>query len=181
MIHENLGIPDLSREESPEIFFRLFSQVTGMQKGEGFKPKPDPTNLAEEATVIGAVIIGSSVREGSKPKDLDVLLVVKDSKMPIYYGLCSPELNRYRARIQHDFDRSYNLERGIFTKSTWGQSRLDIIQLFHYECEPVCAFATGALRRNKNVLVFAFLPKVAKLIAQKVTRVLDASIIPSLV
>lgn len=164
------GVAELSREESPEIFFRLFSQATGMQKGEDFEPKPDPTGLAKEATVVGAVVVGSSVREGSRPKDLDILLVVGDSEMTSF----DRRLNEYMAHIACDFDIAYSKEKGVMVETgRGGQNRLDVVGFFHYECEPtdeLCAFATGALRRNKGVLVFALTPEVVKVISQKVAK-----------
>ena len=98
---------DSIREPSPDIFLRVLSIATGMKRLSEFKNGASdrrPTKKARKGGVVGVVIIGSVTNPHSRPKDIDILTIVKD--MP------NSVTRNYSEALEARFDKVLSQEKG---------------------------------------------------------------------
>lgn len=160
----NLEMRELRREKSPQRFFNLFSQISGMQiRGMFHDGDVERPTIARLARVVGAVVVGSSTKPGSLPKDLDLLFVVDE-----FPGGALPD---YIDELKTEFDLRFTLANGVLIPDffTIEHGRLDIFDYINTTLTSGGPFSERAINEAGEVIVFGFEQQTVENIFNNVT------------
>lgn len=90
--------PGVIREESPERFLKLLTEVSGMTLMGRENQRAVPREAALGG-VLGVVVVGSSTNSESNPKDLDTFIMLA--------GKVNPAAERFAQELSQQFDLEY--------------------------------------------------------------------------
>lgn len=135
----------IEREESPAELLEVFQIVSSMTlDGNGNKNTP-PVDFTK-GKVLGAVIVGSCTNPESHPKDLDIILFVKERAYP--------PVERYATDLSESFDSEL-----AFRRRKFYMGKLDICAVVGCITNPTYferEFVIPAIKSIQNPKVFSF-------------------------
>ncbi|OGM11626.1 hypothetical protein A2Z22_02405 [Candidatus Woesebacteria bacterium RBG_16_34_12] len=133
---------EVTREKSPERFLQLFEKVS-LMSDQGLKEAGSIPRNAVLGGVVGAIVIGSCTDPKSKPKDLDIFIILERK--------VNPRAHEYVAELRMFFDLSYS---EIIEKFELG--RLDCPEPISTDSSEIHPSQIIAIRNCQNPLIYAF-------------------------
>lgn len=151
-----------TREPSPARFLEIFPSVSGMKPFGQFLEENEAETVipasAQNANIVGAIVVGSCAHPDSKPKDIDIFLIVNGEP-----NKATPE---YSDALMSQFNSAYARHTG---KPEDG--RLDILAPLDSDFKLLKPKFRKILHQARNPIVYAFTRDNAQSLHEKITKI----------